>query len=149
LVVLACLALLCAPLLLRSGSGFEAEAASTAAASIPAHDLRVIDGDTLENLHTGERFRIVNVDTAELSDGASCSAERAHAQAARSRLRAMLRQSDLVRLDRAGQDAYGRTLAHVRIDGADVGAVLVSEGFARPWTGRREPWCSSDGRLLR
>lgn len=147
--MLACLVLLSAPLLLRNGNGFEAEAASAAAAPVAAHDLRVIDGDALENLRTGERLRIVNIDTAELSDGASCSAERAHAQAAKSRLRAILRQGDLVRLDRKGEDAYGRMLAHVRIDGADVGALLVSEGLARPWTGRREPWCSADGRLLR
>lgn len=144
LVALACLALLCAPLLLRSENGFAAEAASDAAAPTLARDLRVIDGDTLENLRTGERLRIVNIDTAELGDGASCSAERAHAQAAKSRMRAIVRQGELVLLDRTGEDAYGRTLAHVRIDGADVGALLVSEGLARPWAGRREPWCSGE-----
>lgn len=114
-----------------------------------ANDIRVIDGDTVEALSTGERVRLVNIDAAELGEGAACSAERAHAQAAKSRLRSMLRQGEGVVLDRTGTDAYGRTLAHVRIDDADAGEALVAEGLVRPWRGRRQEWCGADGRLLR
>lgn len=35
----------------------------------------------------------------------------------------------------------GRTLAVVWVGGQDVGEVLVAEGLARAWGGRREPWC--------
>ena len=40
-------------------------------------------------------------------------------------------------------DRYGRTLARVLVDGEDVPCILIKEGYARPWTGRREDWCLS------
>jgi endonuclease YncB( thermonuclease family) len=40
-------------------------------------------------------------------------------------------------------DRYGRTLAQVLVDGEDVACILIKEGYARPWTGRREDWCQS------
>ncbi|WP_375567577.1 thermonuclease family protein [Oceaniradius stylonematis] len=46
-----------------------------------------------------------------------------------------------VEILRQGTDRYGRTLAAVRVEGQDVGDILVGEGLARTWTGRREPWC--------
>ncbi len=39
------------------------------------------------------------------------------------------------------QDRYGRTLAVIRVGGVSVGTILVREGLARPWTGRRSNWC--------
>jgi endonuclease YncB( thermonuclease family) len=39
-------------------------------------------------------------------------------------------------------DRYGRLLRVVVRDGKSLGDQLVSEGLARTWTGRREPWCS-------
>ena len=27
--------------------------------------------------------------------------------------------------------------------GEDVACILIKEGYARPWTGRREDWCQS------
>ena len=42
---------------------------------------------------------------------------------------------------RQGADRYGRTLAAIRVEGHDVGDILVGEGLARTWAGRREPWC--------
>ncbi len=46
-----------------------------------------------------------------------------------------------VEILRQGTDRYGRTLAAIRVEGHDVGDILVSEGLARTWAGRREPWC--------
>ena len=40
-------------------------------------------------------------------------------------------------------DRYGRTLARVLVDGEDVACVLIKEGYARQWTGRREDRCTS------
>jgi len=40
-------------------------------------------------------------------------------------------------------DRYGRALARVLVDGEDVACVLIKEGYARQWTGRREDWCTS------
>jgi endonuclease YncB( thermonuclease family) len=31
----------------------------------------------------------------------------------------------------------------VLVDGEDVACILIKEGYARPWTGRRENWCQS------
>ncbi|WP_394357150.1 hypothetical protein [Sphingopyxis indica] len=38
-------------------------------------------------------------------------------------------------------DRYGRKLRIVVRGGTSVGSVLVAEGLARPWEGRRRPWC--------
>ena len=39
------------------------------------------------------------------------------------------------------KDQYGRDLRILTRNGQSIGDVLVSEGLARTWTGRREPWC--------
>lgn len=41
------------------------------------------------------------------------------------------------------KDRYGRTLGRVLVDGVDVGELLISEGLARRWDGRRHPWCGA------
>ena len=41
------------------------------------------------------------------------------------------------------EDGYGRKLRTVTRNGASLGMMLVSEGLAREWRGRCEPWCSS------
>lgn len=96
----------------------------------------VVDGDTFWLRH--EKIRIVNIDTPELQ--ARCPAERALAERARDRLAALL-DVGRPRLRRFGRDQYGRTLAGVRVGDRDVGAVLIGEGLARRWDGRRHPWC--------
>ena len=39
------------------------------------------------------------------------------------------------------EDRYGRKLRIITRGGRSLGDVLVAEGLARTWTGRREPWC--------
>lgn len=96
----------------------------------------VVDGDTF--WLDGEKVRIADIDAPEMNG--RCPSESRLAIASRDRLRQLL-NSEEFKLHRAGQDRYGRTLAVVTIDGYSVGDVLVSEGLARTWTGRREPWC--------
>ncbi|MBW8285754.1 MAG: thermonuclease family protein [Rhizobium sp.] len=38
-------------------------------------------------------------------------------------------------------DKYGRTLAQLSVGNRDLGDILVAEGLARRWTGKRQPWC--------
>ena len=51
--------------------------------------------------------------------------------------------SGAVRIIESGKiDRYGRTLAHLTVNGRDIGGVLIGEGLARPYDGRqRQGWC--------
>ena len=110
---------------------------------------RVIDGDTIENAATSERIRVANIDTAETGDRARCALERRHGDRAKREVRIMIASAASVSVRRTGRiDNYGRTVAFVLIDGHDLGRLLVEAGLARPWRGRRQPWCAADGALL-
>lgn len=106
-------------------------------------DVRSIDGDTI--IVGSEHIRIANIDTPEILH-AQCDAEKRLGLVAKRRMGELLLSGALTisRGDPADgrmKDRYGRTLAIVLVDGVDVGETLVSEGLARRWTGRREPWC--------
>lgn len=105
----------------------------------PAGLVRVIDGDTLDL--QGERIRLANIDAPEMPPKSKCDAEAEGALAATARLDAMV-QAGPVTLERTGVDRYGRTLAHVYVDGADAGRTLIAAGLVRPWEGRRRSWCA-------
>lgn len=105
--------------------------------------LRVIDGDSI--VLGEERIRLATIDAPETRT-AKCDAERRLGYVAARRLEQLLSGStiEVVRGDPADgrlTDRFGRTLAVVYADGEDVATILVDEGLARPWTGRREPWC--------
>jgi endonuclease YncB( thermonuclease family) len=118
-------------------------------AAVPAGaGARVIDGDTFDL--DGERVRIANIDAPELRHG-KCDAEKRLARLAKRRLADLLAAGVIAVVpgdpeDGRRRDRYGRLLAIVTLDGADIGAILVEEELARPWTGHREPWCGSGGR---
>jgi len=95
----------------------------------------VVDGDTF--WLNGEKMRIAAIDTPEIRGG--CDAERRLAMAARRRLHAVLMQP--FRIERIGTDSYGRTLVAVWVGSERAGDVLVDEGLARRWSGRRRSWC--------
>lgn len=103
---------------------------------------RVIDGDTFE-LADGERVRILNIDTAEMPPRSQCEAERDLAVAVKARLSEVVRQGEVITLARQGRDRdkYDRQLRRVRVDGQDVGDLLVRERLAQPWRGRKATWC--------
>jgi endonuclease YncB( thermonuclease family) len=102
-----------------------------------AQDWRVIDGDTLRL--DGETVRLADIDTPELHRP-ECDAERMLARLAAERLAALLQGREIT-LEREGQDRYGRTLARLMADGRNVGEILITEGYAVPWAGRRHDWC--------
>jgi endonuclease YncB( thermonuclease family) len=102
--------------------------------------LRVIDGDTFDI--DGMRVRVADIDTPELRG--ACPYERDLAVRAADRMEALLAAGAFDMepgADGRDSDRYGRKLRVVTRDGRSLGAQLVEEGLARPWTGRRQPWC--------
>lgn len=94
-----------------------------------------------------ERIRLAGIDAPELQGSPRCSpasfrrlagsanppwCDPQLAERSRDELRRLLAHGR-VEIDRRGQDRYGRTLANVRVNGRDVGEVLVSMGLARRW----------------
>ena len=113
-------------------------AAALAVCAPGPRDNCVHDGDTVWT--EGEKIRIADIDTPELNG--QCEYERRLALRARNRLVELLNAGEF-KIARTGRDRYGRTLATLHRSGRSIGDQLVSEGLARTWSGRREPWCSN------
>lgn len=102
-----------------------------------------VDGDTVT--FGRERIRIANIDTPEIRH-AQCDAEKRLGIVAKRRMAELLASGEVVvrRGDPAtgrAKDLHGRTLATIFVEGQDVGDIMIAEGVARPWTGKRQPWC--------
>lgn len=102
----------------------------------------VIDGDTF--YFQGEKIRIADIDTPEMNP-ARCDYERDLGVRATRRLHELLNAGpiELSQLGNRDQDRYDRKLRIVLRDSRSLGDILVSEGLARTWAGRRQPWCVS------
>jgi endonuclease YncB( thermonuclease family) len=116
----------------------------------------VIDGDTVRVQN--RTFRLVGFDTPETGDRAKCDYERDLGERATQRLRDLIGSAASIELTPlpcaclpgthgTSQCNYGRSCGTLRANGRDVGAILISEGLARPYscgpTGcpRRGQWC--------
>ncbi len=99
----------------------------------------VVDGDTI--WHLGTKIRIADIDTPEVGQP-KCSSEAALGARATKRLLQLVNAGPFAMqsIDR-DEDKYGRKLRVFVRDGKSLGDILVSEGLARTWSGRREPWC--------
>jgi len=86
---------------------------------------RVVDGDTIA-LQDGQKVRYLLVDTPELSDGACFAQEAADYNASLVQGREVSLAYDPVEC----RDRYGRLLAYVSVDGHEVNAMLVRDGYA-------------------
>ncbi len=118
------------------------------AEAIPSR-IRVIDGDTIQDVRDDIIYRLVNIDTPETGSRARCTAERALGDRATAAARTLIAQSERLELRPTGRiDRYGRTIAFVVVDGLDMGETLIAEGVARRWRGHREPWCDAGGNLI-
>ncbi len=102
----------------------------------------VVDGDTF--WFEGEKIRVADINAPETAQ-AGCPREAALGQRAKLRLAALLNigRIELVAGNRE-RDRYGRLLRTVSRDGRSLGAVLVAEGLAEPWRGRRSDWCAGE-----
>jgi micrococcal nuclease len=103
--------------------------------------LRVVDGDTF--WLGGEKIRIADIDTPE-THPPRCAYEAELGARATRRLQMLLAEAPFTLAPIGGRDVdrYGRKLRIVTRGGRSLGDVLVAEGLARTWTGRREPWCA-------
>lgn len=88
---------------------------------------RVIDGDTIE-LGSGEKIRLLMVDTPETTLGHDdCYGQEAKLFTTE----VLLGKSIQLTYDKVCQDAYGRLLAYVSVDGREINTLLVERGYAR------------------
>ena len=133
------------PLLLLSaapvhGQAADLERASFAACTSAPRVTCVVDGDTF--WYRGDKIRISDINSPEVSQP-GCAAERALGEQARQRLMVLLNAGPFT-LETAGRDTdrFGRLLRIIRRDGHSLGAVLVAEGLAEDWQGRRGDWCA-------
>ena len=116
----------------------------------------VIDGDTVRL--RGQTFRLVGFNTPETGRDAQCAYERQLGDAATARLQSLIRTAASAELTPVqcscppgthgtGECNFGRSCGTLRVDGRDVGDILISEGLARRYVcgatscPRRRPWC--------
>lgn len=102
----------------------------------------VVDGDTF--WLDGVKIRIADMDTPEISQP-RCEQELLLGERATERLIALLNDGpfELKTVGDRDADRYGRKLRVVYRNGRSLGELLVAEGLAHEWRGRREPWCSN------
>lgn len=100
----------------------------------------VVDGDTF--WLDGTKIRIADIDTPEIGQP-RCDYEYELGMRATRRLVDLLNAGpfELRTIGNRDEDQYGRKLRVVTRNGRSLGDQLVSEGLARTWSGRREPWC--------
>lgn len=100
----------------------------------------VVDGDTI--WISGEKIRIADIDTPETHQP-RCPREAELGKRATKRMHELVNAGpfEVRRIGNRDTDRYGRKLRVLVRHGQSLGDVLVSEGLARTWTGRREPWC--------
>jgi endonuclease YncB( thermonuclease family) len=112
----------------RPLGGGEPDAETSAPAEATAAETRVVDGDTV--VIRGERIRIAHIDAPESGQvhlGTGADAGRAATAALRRFLDEAQGNIEVLPID---TDAYGRTVAMLRIGPYDVGLTLVKMGMA-------------------
>lgn len=105
---------------------------------VDSAEIRVMDGDTIAI--GPEKVRLMGFDAPE-TFRSRCLKERERGERAKARLVQLVRNGRLG-LERRGRDRYGRTLAVLAVNGRDVAEIMIAEGLARPYHGkRRKSWC--------
>lgn len=101
----------------------------------------VVDGDTI--YLNGQKIRLAGIDTPE-THPARCSHEAQLGARATRRLTELLNNGPFTVRSISGrdEDRYGRKLRTLHRGSQSLGAILVAEGLARKWQGRRLPWCT-------
>ncbi|WP_244580200.1 thermonuclease family protein [Cohaesibacter gelatinilyticus] len=100
----------------------------------------VIDGDSF--WLNGKKYRPIAYDTPEPRTGVCGEAfEKQLAAKATARFIHLLNSNDWEIIRTGRKDRNGRHLVHVRINGRDIGDILISEGLARRWPNGHEWWC--------
>lgn len=102
----------------------------------------VVDGDTF--WYRGEKIRIIDINTPEIGQP-ECAREAELGERATERLITLLNQGPFeLQTKGRDRDQYGRLLRLIYRDGESLGDVLVNEGLAEVWKGRRSSWCGNN-----
>jgi micrococcal nuclease len=105
--------------------------------------MQVVDGDTLR-LWCDDgmaRMRLTGFDAPELYSP-KCFAETVAAQQAKWALRWLIWQARGVRMQRDGEDRYGRSLVELSDAAGPLADRMIAAGHGRAYGGgRREGWC--------
>jgi endonuclease YncB( thermonuclease family) len=134
-------------------------AGPTLAAPIEPGDVRVIDGDTIRVYQKQPNVRLVGFNAPETRK-AQCNAERGLGARATRRVRDLVREGNLdfefvacsCPPGTEGTHAcnYGRRCGMLKVDGRDVGEILIAEGLAVPFQCGEtscpktpRPWCEA------
>jgi len=108
--------------------------------TVAASQIRVVDGDTIR--FGRERIRIIGLDAPESGNLAKCDAERQLSALATMTFREMI-EGKFIEIRRDGHDRYGRTLAHVSIQGGgNVAELMIRQRLAVRFGNGRPDWCS-------
>ncbi len=108
--------------------------------SLSAASIRVIDGDTVDISGQTANVRLVGFNTPEVWSP-QCSAELEPGRRATARLNALVRNARSIEFERVacacqpGTEGtsrcnFGRQCGTLKVDGTDVGPILISEGLA-------------------
>ncbi len=119
--------------------------------SAPARDVIAVDGDTFELRRLtmdGEqriRLRLIGWDAPETGDSANCPSEDALGQQVEARAKALFEAGQTLTFLPEGTDRFGRTRAHVWLDGRHIGWLLAGEGLAAEWPPHaiKPDWCAA------
>lgn len=141
------------------GSLFSSASPAYASRSISTGQFTITEGDTIRLNGEPRGTRLVGFNAPETIEP-QCSEEEALGLRAKARLRQLLSASAALELQRVpcscapnteGTDQcnHGRSCASLKVDGTDVGQLLIAEGLAAPFAcGKRScpptprPWCS-------
>lgn len=118
--------------------------------SAPARDVLAVDGDTFELRRLtldGEqriRLRLIGWDSPETGDSAACPAENTLGEQVEAHAKALFEAGDTITFLPEGTDRYGRTRAHVYLDGVHIGWTLAQAGLSEEWAphGVKPDWCN-------
>lgn len=124
--------------------------------TVPAGSIQVIDGDTIR--HKGVTVRLVGFNAPETGQRAACEAERTLGYQATRRLSELVRTGTLEfnfvacscppGTEGTQQCNFGRRCGTLKVNGRNVGAILIAERLAVPFRcgatrcpATPRPWC--------
>ena len=121
------------------------EEAGARCVSAPVRDVVAVDGDTfeLQRLDGRVRLRLIGWDSPETGNSAGCAAEDALGQKVEARAKELFADAKTLTFKPEGKDRFGRTRAHVYLDGTHIGWLLAKDGLSAPWPSEtvKPNWC--------
>lgn len=115
----------------------------------PVRDVVAVDGDTFELQRLTDRgterirLRLIGWDSPETGNSAGCAAEDVLGRKVEARAKALFADGQTLSFKPEGTDRYGRTRAHVYLDGQHIGWLLAKDGLSKPWLSEtvKPVWC--------